>query len=94
MASDEEQQKVLNDLLKVVREQAFYMKRAMDSDSLNTALEHATDMLRELRTNVLSPKYYYELYMKVLEELRELEEYLNSLQRVNSHVFIVDLTKA
>jgi len=57
------------------------MKRAMDGDSLKLALDHATEMLRELRTNLLTPKNYYELYMKVLDEMRELEEYLSSLQR-------------
>jgi vacuolar protein sorting-associated protein 35 len=54
---------------------------------LKTALEHATDMLRELRTNSLNPKSYYELYMKVLDELRELEEYFSSLQR-NGHKIV------
>lgn len=38
-------------------------------------------MLRELRTNSLNPKSYYELYMKVLDEMRDLEEYFSSLQR-------------
>lgn len=38
-------------------------------------------MLRELRTNLLSPKNYYDLYMKVFDEMRELEEYFSSLQR-------------
>ena len=38
-------------------------------------------MLRELRTNLLTPKHYYELYMKVIDEMRELEEYFNALQR-------------
>jgi vacuolar protein sorting-associated protein 35 len=66
---------------KIVKEQAFYMKRAMDGDKLDLALDHAMEMLRELKTNLLSPKSYYELYMKVQEELRELEDFLSSLQR-------------
>jgi vacuolar protein sorting-associated protein 35 len=81
MATEEEQARYLEDALKEVQKQAFYMKRAMDGDSLKLALDHATEMLRELRTNLLTPKNYYELYMKILDELRELEEYLNSLQR-------------
>ena len=81
MSTDEEQQKYLNDALKVVREQAFFMKRACDGDSLKLALDHATEMLRELRTNLLTSKNYYELWMKVLDELRDLEEYLHGLQR-------------
>eukprot|EP00595_Chromulina_sp_UTEXLB2642_P002619 CAMPEP_0196761808 /NCGR_PEP_ID=MMETSP1095-20130614/1108_1 /TAXON_ID=96789 ORGANISM="Chromulina nebulosa, Strain UTEXLB2642" /NCGR_SAMPLE_ID=MMETSP1095 /ASSEMBLY_ACC=CAM_ASM_000446 /LENGTH=807 /DNA_ID=CAMNT_0042111787 /DNA_START=37 /DNA_END=2460 /DNA_ORIENTATION=+ len=81
MSTDEEQQKYLQDAIKIVKEQAFYMKRAMDGDSLKLALDHATEMLRELRTNLLTSKNYYELYMRVLDELRELEEYISSLQR-------------
>jgi vacuolar protein sorting-associated protein 35 len=81
MSSDEEQLRILEDAIKVVREQAFYMKRAIDEDSLKLALDHATEMLRELRTNLLTPKNYYELYMKVLDEMRELEEYLQTLRK-------------
>jgi len=79
--SEEEQARFLEDALKEVQKQAFYMKRAMDGDSLKLALDHATEMLRELRTGLLSPKNYYELYMKILDEMRELEEYLQALQR-------------
>lgn len=67
--------------MKEVQKQSFFMKRAMDGDSLKLALDHATEMLRELKTSVLSPKHYYELYMKILDELRELEDYLMSLHR-------------
>ena len=81
MSTDEEQARYLEDALKEVQKQAFYMKRAMDGDSLKLALDHATEMLRELRTNLLTPKNYYELYMRIMDEMRELEEYLNSLQR-------------
>jgi vacuolar protein sorting-associated protein 35 len=81
MSTEEEQARYLEDALKEVQKQAFYMKRAMDGDSLKLALDHATEMLRELRTNLLTPKNYYELYMRILDEMRELEEYLNSLQR-------------
>lgn len=81
MSTEEEQVRYLEDSLKEIQKQSFYMKRAMDNDNLKLALDHATEMLRELRTNLLTPKNYYEIYMKVLDELRELEEYLNSLQR-------------
>ena len=81
MSTEEEQEKCLEYSLKAVQQQSFYMKRAMDGDNLKLALEHATEMLRELRTNLLTPKNYYELYMKVLDELRELEDYLGTLQR-------------
>jgi vacuolar protein sorting-associated protein 35 len=40
------------------------------------ALKHASNMLGELRTSMLSPKSYYELYMQISDELRHLELYL------------------
>lgn len=36
-----------------------------DQDDLKATLTHASDMLRELRTGLLTPKNYYEVYMKV-----------------------------
>ncbi|XP_072168725.1 vacuolar protein sorting-associated protein 35-like [Diadema setosum] len=39
-------------------------------------LKNASNMLGELRTSLLSPKGYYELYMSVCDELRYLEQYL------------------
>ncbi|RYG59430.1 hypothetical protein EON64_20235, partial [archaeon] len=81
MATEEEQIRYLEDSMKEVQKQAFFMKRAMDGDSLKLALDHATEMLRELKTSLLTPKNYYELYMKIQDELRELEEYLLALSR-------------
>lgn len=41
--------------------QAFQMKRCLDKSKLMDALKHASTMLGELRTSLLSPKSYYEL---------------------------------
>eukprot|EP01042_Synura_sphagnicola_P033558 gene33558-43091_t len=81
MSTEDEQTRILEDSFKEIQKQSFFMKRAMDSDSLKLALDHATEMLRELRTGLLTPKNYYELYMKIMDELREFEEYLQTLQR-------------
>ena len=48
-----------------MKEKAFYMKRALDGDNIKQAIEFAIEMLKELKTNTLNPKNYYELYMKV-----------------------------
>lgn len=73
----EEQEKLLDDALNlVVKSQAFQMKRCLDKSKLMDALKHASTMLGELRTSLLSPKSYYELYMAITDELRHLELYL------------------
>ena len=85
-APDEEQLPLLETSTRKVKEQAFYMKRAADSSNLKEALGHAKEMLRELRTTRLTPRNYYDLYMKVLEELRNLESFFLELQRKGTMV--------
>nr|CAH7712821.1 unnamed protein product [Callosobruchus chinensis] len=72
----EEQEKYLHDALGTVKAQAFHMKRALDKNKLMDALKNASAMLAELRTSLLSPKSYYELYMAITDELRHMELYL------------------
>jgi vacuolar protein sorting-associated protein 35 len=72
----DEQDKLLSEALGVVRNQAILMKRNLDKNRLMDGLKCASTMLGELRTSLLSPKSYYELYMAVTDELRFLEVYL------------------
>ncbi|XP_011303901.1 vacuolar protein sorting-associated protein 35 isoform X1 [Fopius arisanus] len=76
MTGLEEQEKLLEDAIGVVKVQAFQMKHCLDNAKLMDALKHASTMLGELRTSLLSPKSYYELYMAITDELRHLELYL------------------
>lgn len=61
----EDQARLLDEASAVVKEQSFYMKRAIDNDNLREALKHASNLICELRTSLLSPKNYYQLYMQV-----------------------------
>ena len=50
-------------------------ERAIDMDQLKEVLQHAANMLYELRTGRLTPKHYYRLYVTVLDQLHTLEQY-------------------
>ncbi|KAK7114883.1 vacuolar protein sorting-associated protein 35-like [Littorina saxatilis] len=76
LSPQEEQEKLLEEALNVVKNQAFQMKRCLDKGRLMDGLKHASTMLGELRTSLLSPKSYYECYMAISDELRHLEMYL------------------
>lgn len=76
MSPQEEQEKLLEEAVGVVKNQSFQMKRCLDKGKLMDGLKHASTMLGELRTSLLSPKSYYELYMAISDELRHLELYL------------------
>ena len=72
----DEQEKLLDKAKGIVKVQAFQMKRCLDKAKLRDGLKHASTMLSELRTSLLSTKSYYELYMATCDELRHLELYL------------------
>lgn len=77
----EDQARLLDEASAVVREQAFYMKRAIDSDNLRDSLKHASNLICELRTSLLSPKNYYDLYMQVFQELHHLHDFFSDPTR-------------
>lgn len=79
----DDQDRLLDEATAVVKEQAFYMKRAMDNDNLREALKHASNLICELRTSLLSPKNYYELYMQVFQEMQHLSTFFNDKSRHN-----------
>ena len=82
-AMDDGQQPVsekdrLAEARQVVKQQAFYMKRALDQRNLRDGLKSASTMLGELRTSALGPKAYYDLYIAATDELRHLEAYISA----------------
>lgn len=72
MASINAEEEALN----AVKSHSFQMKCSLDKGRLMDALNNASSMLNELRTSLLSPKSYYELYMAVTDQLRHLVAYL------------------
>lgn len=58
---DSEQERLLESAIQLVKSEAFDMKRCLDRNELMDGLKHAANMLSELRTSYLSPKFYYRL---------------------------------
>lgn len=52
------------------------MKHDLNDNKLLPALKHCSNFLSELRTNSLTPKQYYEIYMLVFDSLETLSTYL------------------
>jgi len=87
----QQQQRLLMDATKKVQEHTYYMKQAMEQKNLPVALDRAAHLVGELGTiptqqpaqgptnsgagPKLSPKNYYELYMRVVENLPTLQDY-------------------
>jgi len=71
-----DQEAFLRECQKRVQTEAFYMKRSMDNGKLFEALKHASNMVGQLRTGLLSPQHYYELYISTFNQLHHLRMFL------------------
>ncbi|ETM98383.1 hypothetical protein PPTG_19603, partial [Phytophthora nicotianae INRA-310] len=65
------------------------MQRAADAGDQPAVLKHAAEVLRELRTSLLSPKNYYQLYMQVMDELRHFESYVEEQQQAGASMQVL-----
>ncbi|CAI5725189.1 unnamed protein product [Hyaloperonospora brassicae] len=75
---------VLREALQSVRDHGSLLQRALEARDQSDGLRHATQLLRELRTSLLSPKHYYQLYMQVVEQLRYFGSYVEEQQRAGA----------
>lgn len=72
---EEDQDKILEEAVSIVRNEAGQMQRALDASDMREALKHASSMISEMKTSTMSPKTYYQLYMQIFDQLSRLEAY-------------------
>lgn len=72
---EEDQDKLLEEAINVVKSQSFQMQKALDASDMREALKCASTMISEMKTSSLSPRTYYQLYMEVFDKLSRLESY-------------------
>ncbi|CDS09286.1 hypothetical protein LRAMOSA10646 [Lichtheimia ramosa] len=84
-APTEDQNRLLDEVLNVVKVQAHQMKKCLENNRLMDGLKHCSNMLGELRTSALTPKNYYELYMAIFDALRHLSIYLTEAHQSGRH---------
>lgn len=77
----DDQDRLLDEATAVVKEQSYYMKKAVTEDNLRDSLKYSSNMICELRTSLLSPKNYYELYMQVFQEMQQLPPFFGDKAR-------------
>ncbi|KAJ1970421.1 retromer complex subunit Vps35 [Dimargaris xerosporica] len=81
----EDQSKILDDALQVVKVQTYQMRRCLESGKLMDGLKHCSTMLAELRTSALTPKNYYELYMSIFDSMRHMTDFLKEAHLTERH---------
>ncbi|CUG91687.1 vacuolar protein sorting-associated protein, putative [Bodo saltans] len=75
LTPEQEQEKWLGEALRNVKEKSERLKAAMKRAEFVNVLKAASQVLGELRTGMLTPQHYYELYSAVFDELQGLEFY-------------------
>ena len=75
--------------LKIIKEQTFHINSAIEKNNLRQCLKEAYTMLCELRTNELSPKNYYSLYMAVVDTMLTVKNYM--IEEINRGRRLIDL---
>ncbi|ESL09312.1 vacuolar protein sorting-associated protein 35 [Trypanosoma rangeli SC58] len=76
LTPSQEQEKWLGEAVQVVKENAARMRTYIRQRDFIQVLRNASQMLLELRTGMLTPQHYYELYIKVFDEIQYLEQYI------------------
>mgnify|MGYP000954941700 FL=1 len=81
MMEDDSQERVFEECKRNVKEQAYFMHKALEEFNLRAGLKHSANMLDALRTSELSPKNYYMIFMQVFDELQALEKHFREEYR-------------
>ncbi|KAH8614492.1 putative Vacuolar protein sorting associated protein 35 [Trypanosoma vivax] len=76
LTPEQEQERWLFEAIETVRESADAMHTHIQQRNLKAVWSSAATMLGELCTDVLAPQYYYELYVKVFDELQLLANFI------------------
>lgn len=76
VSQGQELKNTLQRCLSNIGHQSSLMKQCLSDGNLLQALKHCSNFLNELRTNQLTPKQYYELYIVVFDSLENLSSQL------------------
>ena len=73
---DEEQEKILSKSLKIIKEQTYFINNEIDKNNLRQCLRESYILLSELRTNNLTPRKYYHLYISAFDVMLNIKNYM------------------
>ena len=78
---EEDQEKYLDDALKIVKTQSFQMHKNIENNQLRLCLKETSILLSELKTSLLTPRNYYQLYVSIFDEMLYLEQFFKEEHR-------------
>ena len=74
--SEQEQENLLSKSIKKIKEQQYHINYAIENKNLRKCLRESYKLLSELRTDKLTPRRYYHLYISSFDVLLNIKDYL------------------
>jgi len=71
-----DQEKELDLAEKTVKRQAYHVFLSIEQNNLRFCLKQSFRMLCELRSDILAPKFYYQLYNAIFLEMKKVESFM------------------
>ena len=87
--SEIEQDALLAKSLKKIKEQTYFINNTIQQNKLRQCLQETYILLNELRTNNLTPKRYYNLYISVFDVMLNIKNYIT--EEVTRGRILIDL---
>ena len=76
MLPDKEQELILTQSLQIIKEQTYFINNAINKNNLRQCLRESYILLSELRTNILTPKKYYHLYISAFDVMLNIKNFM------------------
>ena len=86
---ESEQDNLLLKSLTKIKEQTYFIKNTISQKKLRQCLKESYILLNELRTNNLTPKRYYNLYISVFDIMLNIKNYLK--EEISRGRILIDL---
>ena len=87
--SEKEQEIIVSKSLKKIKAQSYLINNAISQNKLRQCLKETYILLNELRTNSLTPKRYYSLYISVFDIMLNIKNYF--AEEVSRGRILIDL---
>ena len=71
-----DQERTLDSALKTVKRQEYHIHTTIEQNNLRFCLKQTFTMLCELRTDLLFPKNYFQLYNAVFDQMKKVEDFM------------------
>ena len=75
---------------RTIRENGYFMNKAIEAGSLREALRHADSMLSELRIDSCTPREYYKLFSLMFDMMAPLHQFISSELRKKPKMALYD----